>query len=61
MSGEFTSEALILNAPDSLCLALSELFKSYFIHNDFTSEILACAFMPLLKGVLKDDTLSDNI
>ena len=41
-------------------MALADLFKSYFIHNDFTPDILSCAFMPLLKGVLKDDMKSDN-
>ena len=59
VSGKFTSEAF-LNGPENLCNALSVLFKSFFIHNDFTSSILACAFMPLKKGVLKDDTKSDN-
>ena len=59
VSGEFTSEAL-LNGSENLSGTLADLFKSFFIHNDFTSEILACAFMPLKKGVLKDDSKSDN-
>jgi len=36
------------------------LFKVFFTHADFPEEILACAFIPLLKGPLKDDTSSEN-
>ena len=59
ISGEFSSEAL-LNAPDEFFVVISDLFKAFLIHNDFTEDILACAFVPLLKGALKDDTKSDN-
>ena len=59
ISGEFSSEAL-LNAPDEFFDIISELFKAFLIHNDFSADILACAFVPLLKGALKDDTKSDN-
>ena len=53
------SEALI-NAPEELFEKLAELFRAYIIHNDFSADILACAFVRLLKGALKDDTKSDN-
>ena len=42
VSGEFTSDSL-LHAPDSLYEILSSLFKSFFIHKDFTYDILCCA------------------
>ena len=59
VSGQFHSDTL-LHAPDNLFTALSQLFKAFFIHEDFTFDILCCAFMPLLKGALKDDTNSNN-
>ena len=59
ITGEFSSEAL-LNAPNEFFEIMAELFKAFLIHNDFSADILACAFMPLLKGALKDDTKSDN-
>ena len=59
VSVEFTSDAL-LHAPDKLFDLLSTLFKTFFIHEDFTFDMLCCAFMPLLKGALKDDTKSKN-
>ena len=59
VSGQFSSDAL-LNAPDNLFCLLSSLFKAFFIHEDFTFDIMCCAFMPLLKGALKDDTNSNN-
>ena len=59
VSGQFHSDTL-LHAPDTLFVALSQLFKAFFIHEDFSFDILCCAFMPLLKGALKDDTDSNN-
>ena len=59
ISGQFKSDVL-LHAPDSLFSSLAMLFQAFFIHEDFTIDILCCAFMPLLKGALKDDTDSNN-
>ena len=42
---DFSSEAL-LNAPDELFEKIAQLFKAYLIQNDFSAEILACAFVP---------------
>ena len=39
---------------------IAELFKAFLIHNDFSTDIIACAFVPLLKGALKDSSKSDN-
>ena len=59
ISGQFKSD-VFLHAPEILFSNLAKLFQSYFIHEDFTIDILCCAFMPLLKGALKDDTNSNN-
>ena len=55
----FKSDSLIY-APDILFERLADLFKAFFTHADFPEEILACAFIPLLKEPLKDDTSSEN-
>ena len=59
VSGQFKSDCF-LHAPNNVFSAFSDLFKSYFIHEDFTFDVLCCAFMPLLKGALKKDTQSNN-
>ena len=59
VSEQFKSDSLI-HAPDVLFERLADLFKAFFTHADFPEEILACAFIPLLKGPLKDDTSSEN-
>ena len=59
VSGEYSSESL-MNSPDIVFKLLSDIIKSSFIHGDFSADILVCAFLPLLKGSLKDDTKSDN-
>ena len=59
VSGDFSSDSL-LNSPDSVFKLLADIIKSSFIHGDFSADILVCAFLPLLKGALKDDTKSDN-
>jgi len=59
VSEQFKSDSLIY-APDILFERLADMFKAFFTHADFPEEILACAFIPLLKGPLKDDTSSEN-
>ena len=53
ISGGFTSDAL-LNAPDILFDQLATVFRSYLIHGHVSSNLLACCFIPLLKGSTKD-------
>ena len=49
ISGGFTSDA-ILNAPDILFELLATVFRSFLVHGSITSSLLACCFLPLLKG-----------
>ena len=49
VSGGFTSDAL-LNGPDILFDHLATVFRSFLIHGSVTSYLLACCFLPLLKG-----------
>ena len=49
ISGGFTSDAL-LNAPDILFDQIATVFRSFLIHGSVTSYLLACCFLPLLKG-----------
>ena len=49
VSGSFTSDA-ILNAPDILFDQLATIFRSFLVHGTLTSYLLACCFLPLLKG-----------
>ena len=55
----FTSDVL-LHAPDHLFDQLAEVFRSYLVHGDVTLELLSCAFLPLLKGSLKDPSKTDS-
>ena len=49
VSGSFTSDA-ILHAPDILFEQLAVIFRSFLIHGTVTSYLLACSFLPLIKG-----------
>ena len=49
VSGGFTSDA-ILNAPDILFEQLAKVFQSWLIHGTVTAYLLACCFLPLIKG-----------
>ena len=49
ISGGFTSDA-ILNGPDILFDLIATVFCSFLIHGSITSSLLACCFLPLLKG-----------
>ena len=53
VSGGFTSDAL-LNAPDIMFDQLATVFRSFLIHGHVSSYLLACCFIPLLKGSTKD-------
>ena len=59
VSGGYTSDAL-LHAPDSLFDILAGVFQSFLIHGTVTKTLLACAFLPLLKGSLKNPEICDN-
>ena len=49
VSGGFTSDA-ILNAPDIMFDQIASVFRSFLTHGTVTSYLLACCFLPLLKG-----------
>ena len=53
ISGGFTSDAL-LNAPDIMFDKLATIFRSFLTHGTVSSLLLACCFLPLLKGSTKD-------
>ena len=55
----FTSDA-ILNAPDNLFNLLALVFRSWLVHGTVTLSLLACAFLPLYKGGLKDPASLDS-
>ena len=59
VSGSFTSEVL-LYGPPLLFDHLASLFRAYLVHGDITDQLLSCAFIPLLKGGLKDATKTDS-
>ena len=59
VTGAYTSDVFI-NAPDSLFVHLAAVFRSYIVHGTITKETLACAFMPLFKGGLKDPSKFDS-
>ena len=58
VSGGFTSDAL-LNAPDILFDQIGAVFRSFLIHGTITSYLLACCFLPLLKGT-KDPAVTGS-
>ena len=51
VSVSYTSDA-ILNAPDSFFNMMAQVFR--------TLSLLACAFLPLFKGGLKDPSKTDS-
>jgi hypothetical protein len=58
VSQGFASDAL-LHAPDLMFGLLALIFQSWLSHGTVTKSVLACAFIPLVKGS-KDPALSDN-
>ena len=59
VSGGFSSNA-ILNAPDSFFEVLAPVYRSWLVHGTATVSLLACAFIPLFKGGLKDPSKTDS-
>ena len=59
VSGSYTSDAL-LNAPDKFFELIAPVFKSWLVHGTVTLSLLACAFLPLFKGGLKDPAKTDS-
>ena len=59
VSGSYTSD-IFLHGPDILFDHLAKIFQSCVIHGTMTKEILACAFLPLFKGGLKNPEKFDS-
>ena len=53
VSEGYTSDA-ILNAPDSFFDHLALVYRSWLVHGTVSMNLLACAFLPLLKSSLKN-------
>ena len=53
VSGSYTSD-VFKNAPAILVDNIAAIFRSFLTHGTISKEILACAFLPLFKGGLKD-------
>ena len=53
VSEGYTSDA-ILNAPDLLFDMLANVYRSWLVHGTVSLNLLACAFLPLLKSSLKN-------
>ena len=51
---ESYSSDVFINGPDSLFEHLALVFRSFLVHGTISKEILACAFLPLFKGGLKN-------
>ena len=58
VSQGFSSDAL-LHGPDLLFGLLGQVFRSWLLHGTVTKTVLACAFIPLVKGS-KDPALSGS-
>ena len=58
VSTSYTSDALI-NAPDTFDL-LALVFRSWLVHGTVSLSLLACAFLPLFRGGLKDPANNDS-
>ena len=56
VSGSYNSD-MIKNCPESFFKMLSEVFQSWLTHGTVTKSFLACAFLPLVKG-MKDPSLT---
>ena len=49
VSESYTSDC-ILNAPDIFFDLIAQVFRSWIVHGSVTLSLLACAFLPLVKG-----------
>ena len=56
VSGSYNSD-LLKNCPDYFFFLLAAVFRSWLTHGTVTRSFLACAFLPLVKG-LKDPSLT---
>ena len=56
VSGSYNSDVL-KNCPDSFYEMIAGVFRSWLTHGSVTKSFLACAFLPLVKG-LKDPSLT---
>ena len=56
VSGSYNSD-LLKNCPDYFFFLLAAVFHSWLTHGTVTRSFLACAFLPLVKG-LKDPSLT---
>ena len=59
VTGSYTSDT-ILNAPDIFFEQIALVFKSWLVHGTVTKSLLACAFLPLFKGGLKDPSKTSS-
>ena len=59
VSGSFTSD-VILHAPDSFFEVIAAVFRSFLTHGTVSRQLLACAFLPLLKSSLKDPSSTES-
>ena len=59
VSSSYTSDA-ILNAPEIFFDILALVYRSWLLHGTVTLSLLACAFLPLFKGGLKDPANTDS-
>ena len=58
VTGSYNSD-MIKNCPDLFYELLAAVFRSWIHHGTVTRSFLACAFLPLVKG-LKDPSLTDS-
>jgi hypothetical protein len=58
VTGSYNSD-MIKNCPDLFYDMLAAVFRSWLTHGTVTKSFLACAFLPLVKG-LKDPSLTDS-
>ena len=58
VTGSYNSD-MIINCPDSFFELLSGVFRSWLTHGTVSKSFLACAFLPLVKG-LKDPSLTSS-
>ena len=59
VSEGYTSDA-ILNAPDILFNMLARVYRSWLLHGTVSLNLLACAFLPLLKSSLKNPAVANS-
>ena len=60
VSGSFSSDT-ILNAPDIFFEQIALIYRSWLVHGTVSLHLLACAFLPLFKGGLKDPSNTSSI